>query len=60
MGIGGFCGAIAGAISASVIGAILEATGSYFIVFAIASSAYMIAWLIINLMIPEIKPLNIR
>jgi ACS family hexuronate transporter-like MFS transporter len=60
MGIAGFCGAIAGAISATVIGTILEATGSYFIVFAMASSAYLIAWIIIKLMIPEIKPLNIR
>jgi ACS family hexuronate transporter-like MFS transporter len=59
MGIAGFFGAVSGAISATVIGSILEATGSYFIIFAIASSTYIIAWLILKLMIPEIKPLEI-
>jgi len=57
-GIAGFFGAVGGAISATVIGCILEITGSYFLIFAMASSAYIIAWLIIKLMIPEIKPLK--
>jgi ACS family hexuronate transporter-like MFS transporter len=56
-GIAGFFGAVGGAISATVIAAILEFTGSYFLIFALASSAYLIAWLIIKLMIPEITPL---
>ncbi len=60
MGIAGFCGALAGAISATAIGTILEVTGSYFIVFAMASSAYILAWLILKIMIPEIKPLNLE
>jgi MFS transporter, ACS family, hexuronate transporter len=58
MGIAGFFGAVSGAISATVIGTILEVTGSYFIIFAMASSAYLIAWLILKLMIREIKPLE--
>lgn len=60
MGIAGFCGALAGAISATAIGTILEVTGSYFIVFAMASSAYILAWLILKIMIPEIKPLDLK
>ena len=56
-GIAGFFGAAGGAISATVIGAILEFTGSYFLIFAMASSAYITAWLILKLMIPEICPL---
>jgi MFS transporter, ACS family, hexuronate transporter len=57
-GIAGFFGAVGGAISATVIGTVLELTGSYFLIFAIAGSAYLVAWLTIKLMIPEIKPLN--
>jgi ACS family hexuronate transporter-like MFS transporter len=56
-GIAGFFGAVGGAISATIIGAILEFTGSYFLIFALASSAYLLAWLILKLMIPEIGPL---
>lgn len=57
-GVAGFFGAVGGAISATVIGSVLEITGSYFIIFAMASRAYIIAWLIIKLMIPEIKLLK--
>jgi ACS family hexuronate transporter-like MFS transporter len=59
-GIAGFFGAVGGAISATMIGAILELTGSYFLIFALASSAYITAWLILKLMIPDIKPLGIQ
>jgi MFS transporter, ACS family, hexuronate transporter len=55
-----FFGAVGGAISAALIGSILQATGSYFLIFAMASSAYILAWIIIKLFIPEIKPINLN
>jgi len=59
-GIAGFFAAVGGAISATIIGIILEATGSYFLIFAIASCAYLVAWSIIKLMIPEIKQVVLK
>jgi len=56
-GLAGFTAAIGGALSASFVGYILEATGSYFLIFAIASTVYIMNWLIIKIFIPEIKPI---
>ena len=58
-GLSGFAGAIGGALSASFVGLILQGTGSYFLIFLVASSVYMFNWLILKLTIKEIKPLNI-
>lgn len=58
-GFAGFMAAIGGIISAPIIGNILDVTGSYVLIFGMASSVYLAAWLIIMLMIPEIKPLSI-
>jgi MFS transporter, ACS family, hexuronate transporter len=58
-GLAGFTAAIGGALSASFIGYILDVTGSYFVIFAIASIVYLINWGIIKIMIPVIKPLQI-
>lgn len=49
--------AAGGALSASFVGLILDTTGSYFLIFAIASLVYVVNWLIIKILIPEIKPL---
>ncbi len=58
-GLSGFAGAIGGALSASFVGLILEGTGSYFLIFLVASTVYLINWLILKLSIKEIKPLDI-
>ncbi len=58
-GISGFAGAMGGALAASVVGLILEITGSYLIVFACASSMYLLTWCILKVFIPEIKPLDL-
>lgn len=58
-GLSGFAGAVGGALSAPFVGLILQGTGSYFIIFLVASSVYMINWLILKLTIKEIKPLSI-
>jgi MFS transporter, ACS family, hexuronate transporter len=59
MGLSGFAGAVGGALSASFVGFILETTNSYFIIFTMASTMYLVNWLIIKIFIPEIKPLQI-
>jgi len=59
VGLSGFAGAIGGALSASLVGLILENTGSYFLIFMVASSVYLLNWIILKLSIKEIKPLNI-
>ena len=58
-GLAGFTAAVGGALSASFVGFILDATGSYFIIFTIASMVYIMNWLIIRLFIPQIKQLDI-
>jgi ACS family hexuronate transporter-like MFS transporter len=60
VGLSGFAGAVGGALSASFIGLILENTGSYFLIFLIASSVYLINWLILRLFIKEIKPVSLN
>lgn len=59
VGMGGTFGAIGGMFIASAAGFILEFTGSYFILFAIAGSLYLLAFLVINILIPEIKEVEI-
>jgi ACS family hexuronate transporter-like MFS transporter len=58
-GLSGFAGAVGGALSASFVGLILENTGSYFLIFFVASSVYLVNWLILKLMINEIKPIEL-
>lgn len=60
VGMGGTFGAIGGMFIASAAGFILEFTGSYFILFAIAGSLYLLAFLVINILIPVIKEVEIN
>ena len=57
-GIGGFSGAIGGALIAQLVGGVLQNLGmdGYVIPFFIASIGYFIALLIIHLLVPKIKP----
>jgi ACS family hexuronate transporter-like MFS transporter len=55
VGIGGMAGAIGGMLIAKVVGYILEWTGSYFPVFVIAGSAYLIALLLIHWIVPRLE-----
>lgn len=59
-GLCGFTGAIGGALSASFIGLILQVSHSYSLIFAIASVVYLLNWLIIKILIPEISPIQKR
>jgi ACS family hexuronate transporter-like MFS transporter len=60
-GIGGFAGALGGALTAQLIGRLLQNMGTdgYYLPFIIASVGYFIALAIIQLLIPRIKPLTI-
>ncbi len=67
VGIGGMFGAIGGMVISPLVGWILETTktaerpnGSYFIIFTIAASAYLVALLIIHLLAPRLEPANIN
>jgi len=60
-GFGGFAGAVGGAIVAFSVGKILQNIGTdgYAIPFAIAGSGYLIALLLVHLLVPKIKTINI-
>lgn len=60
-GIGGFAGAVGGALIAQLVGGLLQNMGmdGYTIPFLIASLGYFLALGIMHLLIPEIKPLNL-
>jgi ACS family hexuronate transporter-like MFS transporter len=60
-GFGGFSGAIGGALVAYAVGKILQDIGAdgYTIPFAVAGTGYLIALLIIHLLVPKIKTIDI-
>lgn len=53
-GLAGFAGSMGGVLASAGVGLILQATGSYLLIFTMAGSAYLIAWLILKLMIKRI------
>jgi ACS family hexuronate transporter-like MFS transporter len=59
VGIGGMMGSIGGMIIQSTVGLIVFYTGSYFSVFVMAGSAYILALLIIHLLAPRLEPAQI-
>jgi len=58
VGLGGMMGAISGIFIAGVIAAILEFTGSYVPIFAIASVAYLVALVCVHLLSPRLEPVE--
>lgn len=59
IGLSGFTGAIGGALSASFVGLILKFSGSYTLIFGIASSMYLVAWLTLKIFIPRIQEIKL-
>ncbi|MBT3385945.1 MAG: MFS transporter [Prolixibacteraceae bacterium] len=59
VGLSGFAGAVGGALSATFVGLLLETTGSYFLIFLVASSVYMINWFVLKLSIKKIAPIEV-
>jgi len=60
VGIGGMMGAMGGMFIALLVGAILQATGSYVFIFALAGGAYLTALAIIHLLAPRLEPARLE
>ncbi|GGA26706.1 hexuronate transporter [Dyella nitratireducens] len=56
VGMGGFAGAVGGMLISTVIGLLLQATGSYVPVFMLAGSAYLIALAVVHALAPRLRP----
>jgi MFS transporter, ACS family, hexuronate transporter len=60
VGFGGMGGAVGGMLIALAVGQILTATGgSYVIIFAMAGTAYLLAFGVIHLLVPTITPVTL-
>jgi len=59
VGIGGFAGAVGGMLISTVIGLLLQATGSYVPVFLLAGGAYVLAWIVVQLLVPRLEPASL-
>ncbi len=58
VGLGGMAGAVGGMLIAVAAGFILQITGSYMILFVIAGSAYLVAFFIINKLVPKLETIE--
>jgi ACS family hexuronate transporter-like MFS transporter len=59
VGIGGMAGAIGGFFIATVVGHVLQWTGSYMIPFVIAGAAYLLALAVIQVLSPRLEPASL-
>lgn len=60
VGIGGMAGAVGGLFIATIVGHVLQWTGSYMIPFVIAGSAYLVALAVIQILAPRLEPARIQ
>jgi ACS family hexuronate transporter-like MFS transporter len=60
VGFASMAGSVGAVFAAKAVGYILQWTGSYFLVFCIAGSAYLVALLLVQLFAPDIHPLSIE
>lgn len=58
VGLSGFAGSAGGVLAASFVGLVLEYTNSYFFIFTTAGAMYLLAWAVLKLMVPIIKPIG--
>jgi ACS family hexuronate transporter-like MFS transporter len=56
VGIGGMAGAVGGMFIATLVGYVLQWTGSYVVPFAIAAGAYLMAMAVIQVLAPRLDP----
>jgi MFS transporter, ACS family, aldohexuronate transporter len=59
VGMGGMAGALGGLFIATVVGHVLQWTGSYMIPFVMAASAYLVALGAIHALAPRLEPVKI-
>ncbi len=55
VGLGGFAGAVGGVCVSTVVGFLLQRTGSYLAVFIMAGSAYLLALVIVHALVPRLR-----
>ncbi len=60
VGFGGMAGSIGGMLLSTSAGFLLELTGSYMTLFIISGSAYLIALLIFNFIVPRLQPAELQ
>jgi ACS family hexuronate transporter-like MFS transporter len=60
IGIAGMAGAVGGMLIAKLVGYILQWTGSYSLIFIMASGAYLAALLIIHVIVPRLEPAQLN
>jgi len=56
VGFAGMAGAVGGMLVATATGYVLQWTGSYWALFALAGSAYLVALAVIQLLVPRVEP----
>jgi MFS transporter, ACS family, hexuronate transporter len=59
VGLAGSAGAIGGLMIATFVGLLLQLTGSYFAVFIMASSSYLLALALIHALAPRLTPVKV-
>jgi hypothetical protein len=59
-GIGTVASAVGGILFSAAVGLILEFTGSYYVIFGIASVAYLLCWLSLYLLVPDQQKIEIN
>jgi ACS family hexuronate transporter-like MFS transporter len=59
IGFAGMAGAIGGMLIATATGYLLQWTGSYWVLFALAGSAYLVALATIQLLVPKMQPAEV-
>ncbi len=60
VGLGGFAGAVGGMLIATFTGFLLQTTGSYVPVFAMAGTAYLLALLVVHKLAPHLTPARLQ
>jgi ACS family hexuronate transporter-like MFS transporter len=60
VGLGGFAGAVGGMLISTVIGLLLQTTGSYVAVFTMAASTYLLALAALQGIAPHLEPAQMR
>ena len=58
VGFGGMAGGLGGMLIAKVVGYVLQATGSYFVPFVIAGTAYLLALALMHAIVPRLQPVS--
>jgi MFS transporter, ACS family, aldohexuronate transporter len=59
VGLAGFAGAVSGMMISTLVGWLLQRTGSYVPVFVMAGSAYLIALAVVHALVPRLAPASL-